>query len=78
MPRPHRQERTATVMLKILHVCSAVVCGRYLDSNEGWAFCAAMRQMGSLQLRWSTEYIIVAGVDDEDEDSTFTCEYCEQ
>ncbi|CAG4906333.1 unnamed protein product [Colias eurytheme] len=41
--------------------------GRYLESNEGWASCAACG-------KWA--HCSCAGIEDEDEDATFTCELC--
>ncbi|CAK1582112.1 unnamed protein product [Parnassius mnemosyne] len=43
--------------------------GLYLDSNEGWAACSACG-------KWA--HCSCAGVDDEDADTVFTCEHCEQ
>ncbi|KAJ2937586.1 hypothetical protein O0L34_g12984 [Tuta absoluta] len=41
--------------------------GRYLESNEGWVACSACG-------KWA--HCSCAGVEDEDEDSTFKCEFC--
>lgn len=43
--------------------------GCYLESNEGWAACSACG-------KWA--HCSCAGLDDEDEDATFTCEFCQQ
>ncbi|KAL3277932.1 hypothetical protein HHI36_013273 [Cryptolaemus montrouzieri] len=43
--------------------------GCYLESNEGWAVCSACG-------KWA--HCGCAGIDDEDEDATFTSEFCQQ
>ncbi|KAL3266017.1 hypothetical protein HHI36_010206 [Cryptolaemus montrouzieri] len=43
--------------------------GCYLESNEGWAACSA----------WGKRALCsCAGIDDEDEDAAFTCEFGQQ
>ncbi|CAK1600156.1 unnamed protein product [Parnassius mnemosyne] len=43
--------------------------GKYLDSNEGWAAC-------SLCGNWA--HCSCAGIDDEDDEAIFVCEFCDQ
>lgn len=43
--------------------------GLYLESNEGWVAC-------SMCGNWA--HCSCAGVDDEDDEATFTCEFCEE
>lgn len=43
--------------------------GKYMESNEGWAAC-------SLCGKWA--HCSCAGIDDEDDEATFYCEFCIQ